>query len=533
MTAPKDKDLRVDLVSPLPPVRSGIADYCADLLPDLARLCDLRVIHLSRQPIAAAIVERWQPVGPDRVGEAGRLPLYQMGNNPYHEEVLDLALKHPGVLTLHDIFLHHLLIERTLSRRQLSPYKTQLEHDHGWIGAAVALPPRWGAYGDAPLFSLPCHRLLAQSQRGVLVHSQWGAELLREGAEDVEIRVIPMPMPLGETPAPAAVDELRKRWGIPADATVLGSFGFQTPIKRTDVVVRALAQPGMDSVHLLVVGELAAQLDLDREARQAGVRDRLHLCGYVSRTELSVATAAADLCINLRYPTAGETSASLLRLFAQGRPAIVSDYAQFSELSPEVALKVPLGDDEERVLAQKVGEILAEPERLRSMGRAARKMIRQQHAPKKAAAAVYEACKDLLDREPPQRQPAKPPPPTTLTWGRIDGSLTVSGLEKIWLEGTSRRLQIHLRNSGRARWLAGHRGAGGVAVEIQLLASGRDSMQGRPWPALPIDLDPGDEVAIDVSLRRPLGRCKLRIEPHVLGVTSFSALGGPAFEREI
>ena len=46
-----DQLLQLDFVSPLPPVRSGIADYSADLLPHLAERCDLRLIHLPGQPV--------------------------------------------------------------------------------------------------------------------------------------------------------------------------------------------------------------------------------------------------------------------------------------------------------------------------------------------------------------------------------------------------------------------------------------------------------------------------------------------------
>ncbi len=527
------KRLHIDFVSPLPPVRSGIADYSDDLLPDLAKLCDVRVVHLSGQPISEKLVETWSPVEPRRVGEDGRLPLYQMGNNHFHEPVQELALRHPGVLTLHDIFLHHLLIERSLAKQELSPYQKQLQFDHGWIGEAVALPPRWGAYADSPLFALPAHRRLAQSQRGILVHSRWGEQLVRDETEEVEVRVIPMPMPLSRAASAKQVEELRASYGIPIDAPLLGSFGFQTPIKRTDVVIRALAQPAMEAVHLLVVGELSERLDLERDAREAGVRDRLHVRGYVSRKELRVAMSAADLCVNLRYPTAGETSASLLRLFAQGRPAIVSDYAQFGDLPEEVAVRVPLGDGEEEALAHQVSDILGNPKRLREMGRAARKMIRDEHAPEMTATAMVEALGELAELDPPTPRPAAPPPPTTLTWGRVGGTLTVAGLDEPWPEGTARRLEIRLRNTGHARWLAGHKGNGAVVLEIQLRTGDRDHLSDRPWPGLPIDLSPGEATEIRVQLRRPIGPCTLRIEPHVLGVSGFSTLGGPAFEQEV
>ena len=47
--------MKIDLVSPLPPVRSGIADYSADLVAQLAELCDLRLVRLPGQPVAEAV----------------------------------------------------------------------------------------------------------------------------------------------------------------------------------------------------------------------------------------------------------------------------------------------------------------------------------------------------------------------------------------------------------------------------------------------------------------------------------------------
>ncbi len=73
---PRGDALAIDFVSPLPPVRSGIADYSADLLPHLEKLCDLRVVSLEGQPASPATAARWQLVAPERLGEDGRLPLY-------------------------------------------------------------------------------------------------------------------------------------------------------------------------------------------------------------------------------------------------------------------------------------------------------------------------------------------------------------------------------------------------------------------------------------------------------------------------
>ncbi len=535
--------VRLDYVSPLPPVRSGIADYSVDLLPFLAERADVRLIRLPGQPVAPEVESAWPMAPAEATGTDNRLPLYQMGNNRYHEGVRDLALRIPGVLTLHDVVLHHLLLDVTLGRGDFYPYKDLLTRDHGWVGTAAALAKRWNAYGSAPVFSLPAHRGLLRRQRGVLVHSEWAADVIREEDPEIRVRAIPMGIPL-----PPAVDEeagrrLRVRFGLPVDKPVLGSFGFQTPIKRTSVAVQALACSGLEDAHLLVVGESSTGLDLMDEARRIGVGDRVHVLGFVTFEELEASIAAVDLCLNLRYPTAGETSASLLRVLAGGRPAVVSDYAQFADLPREVVVRVPLsGEEEPAELAGMVRALLAEPGRLKAMGEAAREHVRLRHAPALSASAVVDACEEWLELPPPGDLPAAGPdvpPPSSLAWGRLDGEVTVEGAEMPWPEGERRRLRIRLRNSGFARWIAGDRGPGGVALVLKMFtaedADGltADLLADRPWLPLPRDLAPGEEAWIETELRRPPGFAHLWIEPHLFGGFGLSKLGGPRWEMRL
>jgi glycosyltransferase involved in cell wall biosynthesis len=554
--------LRIDFVSPLPPVRSGIADYSADLLPHLAalpELAELRVVRLPGQPVAEAVATRFAPVEAAETGAAAdgapRLPLYQMGNNHHHAPVLELALERPGVLTLHDLFLHHLLAELTLAGDTADPYVEALERDHGWVGRAVATPRRWGGWTEGGTFALPAHRGLVLGQRGVLVHSRWAAGLLAEEVPEAAVRVVPMGIPLPPRVGPpggAEARAARRTLGLPEDRPLLGSFGFQTPIKRTLAAVRALARPELASAGLLVVGEVSPHVDLEGEARRAGVAGRVHVTGFVDAATFHRALTACDLALNLRYPTAGETSASLLRLLAAGRPALVSDYAQFRELPAAAVERVPLGAGEEAALAATAAALLADPRRLRAMGEAARDHVALHHAPPAAAAAVAAACAELATRRPPvapgeEAPPPEVPPPTSATWRRLQGEVTVelaaaeagrgstvpltldvgSADSTAWAPGERRGLVLRLANRGPSRWLAARRGPGGVAFAVSLTdAAGRELEPGRAWLLLPRDLPPGGEAAVPFELRRPYGPARLTIEPVV-----FDDWGGAAGRR--
>jgi glycosyltransferase involved in cell wall biosynthesis len=559
---------RLDYVSPLPPVRSGIADYSVDLLPHLAAALeadggDLRVLGLPGQPVDPAVAERFGVVPAEEVeategGRGDRLPLYQMGNNRHHEPVEAMALSRPGVLTLHDLVLHHLLSEETLGVRDFDAYRSRLAADHGWIGEETARPREWGAHVEAMLFELPAHRTLLRRQRGVLVHNRWAAARL--AAEDPELRVavVPMGVPL---PRAASAEEgraFRRRFGVPEGAPVLGSFGFQTPIKRTAKVVEALALTGdgapLSGAHLLVVGETCSrpgEPSLEELARELGVAERVHVTGFVPYDDFEASIAACDLALNLRYPTAGETSASLLRVLAVGRPAVVSDHAQFAELPDEVVVKVPF-EGEVEALVERLSALLADPGRLAAMGEAAREHVRRQHDPAAAAAAVVAACREWREAEPLDEKGMEIPPPTSLTRERLPG--TVEWLEReghsgaeggAWPPGERRRLTFRLTNHGPARWLAAHRGPGGAALRLSLASAGEDLLAGRPWLPLPRDLAAGESCRLEAEVRRPPvgGPSVLRAELRVAGVEApgvFAETGvrsapwsGPAAEWEL
>lgn len=520
--------LRIDYVSPLPPVRSGISDYSVDLLPHLGTLADVRVVRLPEQPIDPALRSQWQPVEADRLGEEGRLPLYQMGNNLHHEAIVELAERHPGVLTLHDLVLHHLLLARTMGRgEQFDAYRRALTAEHGWIGWEVARPTEWGGYSEAGQFALPAHRRLLRSQRGVLVHSQWAAEQIEADDPGVRVRVVPMGIPLPERVDVREGEEFRRRLGIPLDAPVLGSLGFQTPMKRTPEVIRALTRSDLRDAHLIVAGEVAAILDLEGLVESLDLGDRVHITGFLPYESFHAAISACDLCINLRYPTAGETSASMLRILAAGRAVIVSDYAQFGELPDAVAAKVPVGEGEVEALAEVAAALLEDDERRRAMAEAARAHVREMNDPTRAAGLIAEACRDWREMDPPGPSPMDARRPTSLTWSFFGGALEVSGADRPWRVGERRELSIRLTNQSFANWLPTRVGPGGMVVRVEFFDSDRNRLDRRRWLRIRRHLGPGETVVLTTRIRRPEGARTILVEPSVAGNTSFWALHGP------
>src|SRR4051794_27176166 len=102
-----------DLVvfTPLPPTRSGIAAYAAELLPLLTEQLRIAVVVASVRDLVA--LPRMDVLPEDqsrRHAALHALPhLHQLGNSLDHAHVYRAALRTPGILVLHDPVLHHLV----------------------------------------------------------------------------------------------------------------------------------------------------------------------------------------------------------------------------------------------------------------------------------------------------------------------------------------------------------------------------------------------------------------------------------------
>jgi hypothetical protein len=175
------------------------------------------------------------------------------------------------------------------------------------------------------------------------VHNAYARERLLSFGVTTPIHVVPHPY----VSEKKTMD--RASLGLNPSHRVIGFFGFLTSAKRAEVVLQAfrVAREREPRLVLLIVGEAAPNIDVEA-LRQEGVV----LTGYVADEEFAAYYSVADRLVNLRYPTAGETSGTLIRAFDAGKPVAVSDYAQFAEFPSECVFKVPLGSGEVEKLVE-------------------------------------------------------------------------------------------------------------------------------------------------------------------------------------
>ena len=88
---------------------------------------------------------------------------------------------------------------------------------------------------------------------------------------------------------------------------------------------------------------------------------------------------ACDVAVNLRHPTAGETSGTVIRLLGLGKPLIVNETGSFAEIPDDCCAKVPLDDTEEDLLLAYLRALAADEPLRRRMGENARRHMELHH----------------------------------------------------------------------------------------------------------------------------------------------------------
>jgi glycosyltransferase involved in cell wall biosynthesis len=146
---------------------------------------------------------------------------------------------------------------------------------------------------------------------------------------------------------------------------------------------------------LILVGE--DMMNLDRMIRDLGLTQSVIQTGYVSHSQAQQYLDISDFCINLRYPTAGETSRSVLQIMASQKPVIISDVGWFAELPDDACLKVDVNEYEEETLLQYMLALSSNPELKKTIGKNAQDYVKKEHEPNKVSHDYYSFMKNIFE----------------------------------------------------------------------------------------------------------------------------------------
>jgi glycosyltransferase involved in cell wall biosynthesis len=366
--------MRIAYFSPLNPRPSGICDYSEGLLLPMSQFCEVEIFIEAYQPTNQALrgiqIFHWKEFAARHAANPYDNVIYQIGNNPDHTYIYDMAVRVPGVVVLHEFNLHYLMAEVTIVRRDWDGYLREVEYNAGPAALERAHQARRGVI-DPDYTSIAMNRRLLENSRAAIVHNQHMVEMIRASGANVPVAVIPHP--IDEHPEQWDRRLVRERLGL-RDEVLIGMFGFLKHYKRVRSVIQALGRlrASHPNAHLLLVGEEHPHYPLRPMIRDLGLEERVHFVGYVSKEDFSSYIAAADIVVNLRFPTIGETSGPLVRTLGMGRPLIVSDIGSFGETPDDICVKIPPGDGEVDALVQELPKLLDSPSRRVELGRKAR-----------------------------------------------------------------------------------------------------------------------------------------------------------------
>ena len=349
------RPLSVGFIGPLPPTRSGIADYDSEILSSLSK--NLSLSLSSYEPSSAS----------EALNAAHDVLLFQIGNDPLHapsvEALFDARRRTPAVVVLHDFVLHHLFAAAYLDRGREDDYAKELERAHGARGRAFAERGRRGArvpLWDLDPWAFPMSAGVIRAANAVVAHSEFVRDAVLAESPETPTFLLPHHV----VPAPRTDrGEARRALGLPLDRPVAVTLGVVTPAKRVGVILEALAAlPPAKRPFLFVGGAVADDDPLHRFVETHGLGGDVAFSGYLSDADFWRAASAADFAVNLRHPTMGETSGAVCRLAGSGLPLIVSDTGWFRELPDAFAAKVSVGEDEVARLAEEMTRLAFEPD---------------------------------------------------------------------------------------------------------------------------------------------------------------------------
>lgn len=336
-------------ISPLPPERTGIADYSSELLPELARYYDIDVIVEQETVTGAWIKENCSVRTALWFSSHSQLYdriLYHFGNSPYHQHMFDLLNRIPGVVVLHDFFLGHVTTHMDgIGGHDYADFLAKtLYHSHGYnaVNERFHNDNIWNL-----AWKYPCNKTVLNNARAVIVHSENSKKLAHQwyGHSITDNWSV---IPHLRCPAPK-LDRLqaRKELGLNSDAFVVSSFGLLGQSKQNQRLLEAwIASPlSSDERSLLIfVGENDGGdygTELANTIYNSGLAHKIHITGWASNLQFRQYLAVTDIAVQLRTLSRGETSGTVLDCMNYGLAIIANANGSMADLPADAVCLLP------------------------------------------------------------------------------------------------------------------------------------------------------------------------------------------------
>jgi glycosyltransferase involved in cell wall biosynthesis len=384
--------VKIAYFSPMLPAKTGIATYSNYLVPALAKRCEVTVFAQSHCTWSSPEIPVYDfnadPYLIKSLPDFDQI-IYHIGNNPhFHLDIYKVLLRFPGVVVLHDLVLYFLVAGQGrggLIKEFCENYGPG-KLDDLWKVFTESPGGDVLQYGNPARY--PLTRRVLDRAHAIVVHNQTSATQLAEMGFAPKVHVIPLLNYEDQVMFARQTDSsaLRSKLGLSEAEVVIGMFGFIGPTKRIDKVFRAVRTildetPNLP-VRILIVGEGAPLTDAIHSNE---LQDIVIETGFVPESKFLEFMNAVDLVANLRYPSMGESSASLVQAMSLGKPVIVTNHGSFADLPDNVVVKVSYGSEEILEIARALKLLIESREERERLGEAALRYVTDHCAPQKVA----------------------------------------------------------------------------------------------------------------------------------------------------
>jgi len=389
---------RLAYVSPLPPQKSGIADYSAELVPELAAWYDIELV-VDQDPVTDPRLAAWPQRSPAwlraHAHEFDRV-VYHFGNSPVHGHMFDLLREVPGIVVLHDFYLSNVLDYLENDRVLPQGFLRALYGSHGYTG----LLGHRQAGRNRAVWKYPSNRGVLDHATGVIVHSEFPKQLAAqwygEGAGN-DWRSVPLLRGKPEGSAtPAARAAARQRLTLRDSDYIVCTFGMLGPTKLNDELLDAyLASPLANdpNCQLVFVGQNDGGrygADLSKKIKNSAAASRIKITGFADAATYADYVIACDTAVQLRGSSRGETSAAVLDCLLYGAPTIVNAHGSTASIDSDLVVMLP-DAFETAELAEALARLHGDPATRSALGARALAFMETEHAPAHAGRLCMEA----------------------------------------------------------------------------------------------------------------------------------------------
>ncbi len=375
--------------SPFVPMKSGISDYSAILVSELARKADITLYIDNYKLKDQKFKEEFDVLryGVDTIYfHEYKYLVYNIGNNPYyHSYIYETCLKYPGVVILHDVILYYLTVGYYQSKGKLYSKIYEMEGIEGVLKVKEALKSGINDLLRKKSLAhiLPLNQELLHSQNKFIVHSEFAYQIVKKHTDNVKkINMIPQ---VHDNFRLIEKMDLFKKFHISEDVFVIASFGIIAETKRNDEICRAVL-----NIHKELNRKICYVMVGEGDYVNQFVDHRIiYKTGFVSMNEFDSFIVHSDIVLNLRYPSMGETSAALIKVLQMGKACIINDEGWFGEIPDDCVIKIGK-ENIQRELEAKLKEYIGDSNKRLDVAQKAKQYIEREYAPRDIIKSIFD-----------------------------------------------------------------------------------------------------------------------------------------------